>query len=160
MKIPRAKIQEGIDLLKININDFLDTAEILNKENKTLHAFIAAEFALEEFGKIQILKEAFDKNNNDPVEVKGRYYKSHPDKEEKAWEILDPEYKIIKSGGVEEGFEGKHGIGFEKETKTGHPTRKDVAFVDYDEDLGAWHVGREINPVLLQNLIKYLRKKT
>jgi hypothetical protein len=52
------------------------------------------------------------------------------------------------------------GIGFEKETKTGHPTRKDVAFVDCDEDLGIWHVGREINPVFLQNLIEHLRQKT
>jgi AbiV family abortive infection protein len=160
MRIPRARIQEGIDLCKKNVNDFLDTAEILNKTHRSLHAFIAAEFALEEFGKIQILKEAFEDSNSDPVEVNKRYWIRHPDKEEKAWEELDPEYKIVKSGSFEEGFEGEHGIGFEKETKAGHPTRKDVAFVDFDEDLSVWHVGREINPVLLQNLIEYLRQKT
>jgi AbiV family abortive infection protein len=103
---------KGIDLCKKNVNDFLDTAEILNKANRTLHAFIAAEFALEEFGKIQILKEVFEKNNSDPVEVNGHYFRSHPDKEEKAWEELDPEYKIIKSGGFEEDFEGEHGYWF------------------------------------------------
>jgi hypothetical protein len=125
-----------------------------------LHAFIAAEFALEEFGKIQILKEAFEKSNSDPLEVNRHYLRYHPDKEEKAWEELDTEYEIIKSGGFEEGFESEHGIGFEKETKTGHPTRKDVAFVDFDEDLGVWHIDREINPVFLQNLIEHLRHKT
>jgi AbiV family abortive infection protein len=152
MKIPRAKMQDGIDLCRKNVNDFLDTAEILNKAHRTLHAFIAAEFALEEFGKIQILKEAFEKSSSDPVVVNGYYLKRHPDKEEKAWEELDPEYKTIKSGGFEEGFEGEHGIGFEKETTTGHPTRKDVAFVDFDENLGVWHVGREIDPILLRFL--------
>ena len=150
MRIPRVRIQEGVDLCKKNVNDFLDTAEILNKTHRTLHAFITAEFALEEFGKIQILKEAFEDSNSDCVEVNKRYWISHPDKEEKAWGELELEYRTIKSGGFEEGFEGEHGIGFEKETKTGHPTRKDVAFVDFDEDLGVRHVGRDINPILLQ----------
>lgn len=159
MKIPRVKMQEGIDLCKKNVNDFLDSAEILNNARRTLHAFILAEFALEEFGKIQILKEALEKNNSDPVEVNRHELLHHPSKEKQAWEELDSKFRVIKSGGFEEGFESRHGVGFEMETTTGHPTRKDVAYVDFDESLGVWHVGREINPLLLRNLIEYLRQR-
>jgi AbiV family abortive infection protein len=159
MKIPRAKMQEGIDLCKKNIHNFLDSAEILNQAHKTLHAFILAEFALEEFGKIQILKKGFEKSVADPIEVNRHDFIDHSEKEKEAWKQLDPKYSIIKVGGFEEGFEGKHGIGFEKETKTGHSTRIDVAFVDFDEDLGVWHIGREIDSLLLQNLIEHLRQK-
>jgi hypothetical protein len=159
LKIPRGKMQEGIDLCKKNVNDFLDSAEVLNNAHRTLHAFILAEFALEEYGKIQILKEALEETNNDLVEVNRHDLLHHQHKEKEAWEELDSKFRVIKSGGYAEGYESRHGIGFEKETTTGHPTRKDVAFVDFDEGFGVWHLGREIKPLLLQNLIRYLRQK-
>jgi AbiV family abortive infection protein len=94
----------------------------LNSANRTLHAFILAEFALEEYGKIQILIETLEKTNNDPVEVNRHNLLHHPYKENEAWKELDSEFRAVKTGRFEEGFESRQGIDFEKETTTGHPT--------------------------------------
>ena len=89
MRIHRAKMPELIELCKRNILDFLESAEILNKSDNTVHASILVGFALEEYGKIMILEDAL-KKHNDPVVVDRCKFTNHDFKEQKYGHVLIP----------------------------------------------------------------------
>jgi hypothetical protein len=59
-KIPKASVQKGIYKCKDNIADYLKDSLLISNTCRLYHAIISLEFALEEFGKILLLKEAFD----------------------------------------------------------------------------------------------------
>lgn len=50
--VPRAKMQQGIDLCRINVADFLEDAKLVIAENRLNHAYVSVQFAIEELGKL------------------------------------------------------------------------------------------------------------
>jgi hypothetical protein len=159
MRIPRSKIQQGIEFCKGNILNFLESAEILNKADRTIHASILVDFALEEYGKTMVLEDVL-KQHHDPVIIDRGEFINHTKKEQKVWTRLDPKYRKIKVGGFEKDFESFHGYGFGSEIVTSHITCIECAFVDFDESQSLWHVGLPVKTRDLQNLIEYLKEET
>jgi AbiV family abortive infection protein len=92
-QVPRARMQEGIDLCKTNISDFLKDARLILAQNRLNHAYVITEFAVEEFGKAAILKEAWATSSTDPIVLGENVFTSHKGKSAKAWTVLDPNYR-------------------------------------------------------------------
>lgn len=161
-EIPRAKMQEGIALCKKNIRDFLNSADVLVKDGKLDHATICAEFAVEELGKILMLRDEYRKNLIDAFEVPMTVFTNHKGKVDRAWQYLDPKYRMISKGGFERREDGKLGFdrGFEQVTYASHKTRLECAFVDFYESSNQWYVGRNIDPTKLHEQIEHVREKT
>ena len=80
VEIPRNKFQNGIESVKNNISNFLDSAEILIRQDKLDHANILTEFSIEELGKILMLKDEYEKQKSDPVKIPRHILKSHKGK--------------------------------------------------------------------------------
>jgi AbiV family abortive infection protein len=156
IEIPKARIQEGIDLCKTNIIDFLNDAKLMIAEKRLNHAYVSIEFAIEEFGKAIMLRESLESSTTDPVIVRDSVFKSHKGKSEKAWSVLDSKFKTIYDEGYfdEAFFDFKY---FETNTKASHDTRLQCAFVDYDGH--RWFIGRNIKEKLLNELINHIESK-
>ena len=166
-EIPRAKVQEGIDLCKKNIYVFLETAENLIKSDNLNHAAILLEFGIEEFGKILLLKDEYTKDT-DPVQVPDIVFRNHKHKSERAWKIgdadaLDANYKMLSDGGFERSDDEKQGFAraFEQAIYISHYIRMECAFVDFDENEKDWFLGHEhLVRERMQNLLEHIREKT
>lgn len=155
--IQRKLLQKGIDLCKANITDFLKDAQLIMAEGRTNHAYVIVEFAIEEFGKIIMIKEAFNSDLNDPFKVNGEVFSDHKGKSEKAWEILDPKFRIIFDEGMWQEGCWQRGVWEKQENTTAsHKTRCDCAFVDFTAS--KWIVGRDIKKDLLENLITHIEE--
>jgi AbiV family abortive infection protein len=146
--IPKAKIQEGIELCKSNIRDYLKDARLIILEGRLNHAYIFVQLAIEEFGKTVMLKEALQSATSDPILVSHTVFDSHKNKPEKAFTILDPKVRRIHQGGYGTGF----ARGFDISTEVEHNTRLDCAFVDFDGNY--WFRGRTIDKNKLEALIQ------
>lgn len=153
--IPRAKMKEGIDLCKSNILDYLKDARLIMSDGRLNHAYVSVQFAIEEFGKIVMLKDALMASTNDIVTVKGSVFTSHKGKSPNAWRILDQKFKTIFGEGDFDDEDFSH-VSFVTDTKASHDTRLDCAFVDFDE--GIWHIGRDIKQKLLEELINHIEE--
>ena len=163
--IPREKMQQGIKLCKENIHVFLETAEKLVDSGNLNHAAINIEFAIEEFGKILMLKDEFAFGSN-PVQLPSNF-RNHKGKSERAWKTSDSDaleisYKMISDGGFERSDNGKQGFSraFQQVINISHFIRMECAFVDFDENEKEWFVGHsQISKNRLQNLIEHMREK-
>lgn len=151
-------MQEGIDLCKKNILDFLEDARLLIERGRLNHAFVSVEFAIEELGKIVMLKEALTSSDAEPVLVEEDVFRKHRGKSKKAWTVLDSKFRAIYDEGHfnDEYFDFRD---FFTDTKASHETRLQCAFVDFDESGSKWHIGRDIKETLLVNLIKHMEEK-
>ena len=151
--IPRELMQNGIDLCKQNVSDFLKDAKLIVSEGRLDHAYVIVEFAIEEFGKIVMLNEALSLNTNDPILVNESVFKSHNEKSTKAWVILNPKYRIIFDEGAydENVYDPRF---YQTNTTASHNTRLEFAFVGFDGN--RWVLGREIKKSLLENLITHV----
>lgn len=151
--VPKKLMQQGIDLCKRNITDFLSEAQLTITKGKLNHACISVEFAIEELGKILVLRDAM-KSVADPVFINGKEFCSHTRKSEKAWAVLDSNFRTIFEGDFEEeDFDHRD---FLTNTTASHETRLDCAFVDYYD--GDWYLGRDIDKERLVNLIKHIEE--
>lgn len=167
LEIPRKKMQNGINLCKENIRIFLETAEKLVESGNLNHAAINIEFAIEEFGKILLLKDEFAKGS-DPVQVPRNLVTTHIGKSERAWktgdaDTLDISYKMISEGGFERSDNGKQGYsrGYSQVINISHFIRLECAFVDFDENAKEWFLGHsQLANDRMQNLIEHIRQKT
>jgi AbiV family abortive infection protein len=149
-------MQEGIEKCKNNITDYLKDASLIAQAGRYYHAIISLEFALEEFGKILLLKETMNNCKGDSININSNEFCSHDRKVERALKILDPshKYRILFESFAERGlFEA--GM-LEGETVIGDSTRLDCAFVDFIDN--AWTVGRNIKPAFLQDLADVIEK--
>jgi len=153
--VPRKLMQQGIDVCKRNITDFLADAKLIMDDGRINHAYVMVEFAIEELGKIIMIKEAYNSDLNDPFRVKGEVFGDHKGKSEKAWEVLDKKYRLIFDEGVFEEGVCERGIAAEN-TEASHKTRCECAFVDFAGSI--WIVGRDIKKDLLQNLIAHIEQ--
>jgi len=151
--IPRKLIQQGIDLSKSNVTDFLCDSKLIIAEGRLNHAYVLVEFAIEEVGKIVMLKEALGLSTNDPVEVIEKVFTSHKEKANKAWTFLDPKYRTIYDEGVfDEGIFDPDI--FQTNTTASHETRLQAAFVDFNGT--QWLLGRDIKKNLLEDLVTHI----
>jgi len=151
--IPRGLMQNGIDLCKQNVSDFLKDAKFMVREGRLDHAYVIVEFAIEEFGKIVMLNEALSLNTNDPVLVKESVFKSHNEKSTNAWVVLNPKYRIIFDEGAydESVYDPRF---YQTNTTASHNTLLDCAFVGFDGN--RWVLGTKIKQSLLENLITHV----
>jgi AbiV family abortive infection protein len=158
-EIPRAKFDEGINKIKMNVMNYLDSAEGLLMTNKD-HTAIFTEIAIEELGKILMLKDEYENNYSDIIEVPESIFRTHRGKSDRAWKFLNQDYKMISRGGFERSDDGKMGFerGFKQVTFASHNTRLECAFVDF-ESSNEWYVGRNIDPVKLKEQIDHIREK-
>jgi AbiV family abortive infection protein len=138
--IPKIKVPQGIQLCKENISDFLNDARNILSNGKSYHAYVSFEFALEEFGKIIILKKALNDPNNttDTAQVDEIVFTSHKDKCDKAIEVLGKDFESLYNGAWPKGM-WKPNMWGETEVAIGHNTRLKCAFVDYVNN--EWHIG-------------------
>jgi len=156
--IPRKLMQKGIEVCKRNITDFLADANLIMAEGRINHAYVMVEFAIEEFGKIKMIKDAFNSDLNDPFRVKGAVFGDHKGKSEKAWEVLDPKFRIIFDEGMwKEGTWQRGTWEKQEDTTASHKTRCECAFVDFTGSI--WIVGRDMKKDLLQSLIIHIEEK-
>ena len=157
--IPRKLMQKGIDLCKANIADFLNDAKLIMAEGRMNHAYIMVEFAIEEIGKIVMIKEAFDQDPHDPFRVKGEVFGTHRGKSEKAWEVLDPKFRLIfDEGRTAKGLFVRGMWQNQEDVEANHKTRCECAFVDFVGE-SIWIVGTDIKKNLLENLINHIEEK-
>ena len=154
--ILKSQIPHGIELCKQNIADFMDDTRIIMKKGKINHAYISFEFALEEFGKIIMLKEApTNPITKDKVVMSNNFFK-HNKKCEIAIEKLGNEFKSVYDMNwfLREEL-GLYPLWFG--TKTSHKTRTECAFVGYRND--EFVIGKPIDPVKFTKLINLLEEK-
>jgi AbiV family abortive infection protein len=154
--VPRARMQEGIEKCKGNIADYLKDACIIAETGRLYHAIISLEFALEEFGKIVLLKETLDNDKSDALKIDGNEFCSHNRKVERALKILDPlqKYRVLFETVFERGV-FVAGM-WEGETVIGDRTRLDCAFVDFINN--NWALGRNIKPAYFQDLVTLIQQ--
>ena len=155
--VARNQLQEGIDKCKLNVADYLSETELLMSKGKFSHATILVEFAIEEFGKILVIKRAFELDPNDPFKIRGDKFYDHRTKEKKAWTVLNKKYQILFDEGVclpNTVFE--RGVAVEY-TLANHDNRLRSAFVDYCS--GQWLLGVDVKEICLQNLIQHMREE-
>lgn len=106
------------------------------------------QLAIEEFGKIVMLKDAFESSSTEFISVNNYVFTSHKLKTERAFSILNPELREIHTGGFGKGFFR----GFDISTEVNHKTRLDCAFVDFIEN--SWFLGRIVDREKLEALIR------
>jgi AbiV family abortive infection protein len=155
-QIPKNTFPKGIRLCKENIANFLSDARSILTNGKTYHAYVSFEFALEEFGKIVMLKEALNDPNNltGIAQVDEIVFTSHRDKCDKAIKVLGKDFETLYDGIWVKGL-WVPGIWYEAETEVGHNTRLKCAFVDYANN--DWTIGEKaITSLNLADLINKL----
>jgi AbiV family abortive infection protein len=126
-------------------------------QGKLDNALILIEFGIEEFGKILIIKRAFESDPNDPFKITAKKFYDHEKKSKKAWTVLNKKYKILFDEGVclpNTLFE--RGVAVEY-TLADHEGRLRSAFVDYCS--GQWLLGCDIKEDYLKGLIAEIRNK-
>jgi AbiV family abortive infection protein len=141
-------MQEGIDKCKENIADYLHETKLIVKEGKLYHAVISAEFALEEFGKLLLLKDIMRDDPSPNVTIDGKQFCDHDGKARRALSEFDPtnKYRILFQI-----WDGVWKAGIWEDTEIGNLTRLKCAFVDFLNN--RWTLGTEIDPTLFQEFI-------
>jgi AbiV family abortive infection protein len=152
-KVPRTRIQEGIDLCKKNIVDYLQDARIIANEERFYHAVISAEFAVEELGKILLLKHSL-KKGSEPVEIDGEEFCNHYKKAERSWnKVLDRKYRVLFSLWEDGMWED----GMWEKTELTEATRLECAFVDFIDN--QWVLEKPIDAKLFLDFISHFEEK-
>jgi len=164
IKIPLEKLREGIQYSLKKSEEHLVGAEVLIERNLLSGAVALIEFAIEEFGRAQALREKLRKGSED---VERSLFSSHDYKYEKAWTVLPEELKTIYEGTFDTAVLGEATLGemalgetvsgVEKETISPR-TRLDATFVNYDEHEKEWKVGVPAEKEKLEIIIKGIRE--
>ena len=154
--VPRTRMLEGIEKCKKNIGDYLQDARIIAGEGRLYHAVISAEFAVEELGKILLLKESMNRGN-DNVVIDGEEFCSHPKKAERAWSnILDRKYQVL----FEETWDNARwdtALWNGRKTVISNKMRLECAFVDFIDN--NWTLELDIDVNLFLEFIAHVEEK-
>jgi AbiV family abortive infection protein len=156
-EIPVSEFPKGFEKCKENIFDFLKESKTILAIGKICHAYIYFEFALEEYGKIKMLKQSLANATSDKVLVNNKVFRSHENKCEEAILALGSEFESIYEGVWEKGVWAK-GVWYAEETEVSHKTRLKCAFVDYLNN--EWVTGVTLNQANFSHLINELEKRT
>ncbi len=157
--IPKSRLQDGINRCKENVTDFLLDVRLIADAGRFDHAIISLEFALEEFGKALLLKEAL-KNKSDPVTINGVEFCNHDKKAKKALEIIDPAhiFRVLFGGYFPPEYFGNYFTeGYWGGTTINNDLRLSCAFVDFIEN--NWTKKRSINPTSFLNLVEIIEQE-
>jgi AbiV family abortive infection protein len=66
--IPEKELEKGIELILQNVKSLLDSASSLHENNRFLHSTVFSIFAMEELGKLELLKDYRNKRQNLPIQ--------------------------------------------------------------------------------------------
>ena len=157
--VRRTLMQKGIDLCKGNITDFLQDALIIAKEKRLCHAVISAEFALEEFGKLLLLRDSMNNVVTDVISIDGKEFCNHDAKAERALTFLDKEkkYRVLFYEGMWQRETWAPGMWPEEIIEISSATRLACAFVDYVNN--DWILGTKIDEDLFQEFVAHFKQK-
>ena len=153
-RIPISHVQKGIEYCIVNALAYLDDARMILSKRRSGHAYVSVQLAIEELGKIILLKERRDKASKkiDEWEVSIKVkeeWKNHKYKAQKAWNMLDPNIKVIHT----------HIPRLEKDdTLASHLTRLECAYVDFHEKSQSWRLGPVIDKQKLEMLIENVER--
>jgi len=153
-------MQKGIEKCRENVKDYLEDARLIADSGRLNHAVISLQFAIEEFGKLLLLKESLNNANTDPVEINGKDFCNHDNKTEKALKVVDPQskYRLLFRGYFGNHFpRGHFPLGYFGGRKISNKLRLDCAFVDFVN--GKWTSGRLINSQRFHELVDIVEQE-
>ena len=156
MKIPRNKVQEGIDLCKKNVLNYLNEARMIAQKGSLHHAYVNVQLAIEETGKALWLNDEPQKSSSDPVDVPDVVFgknggRSHWEKFKRASRMLNPDLLWVCKGAFDsKDFDPKD---FDVGTEASPKTRLLNAYVNFDEEKQEWYIGCDIDESILNALI-------
>ena len=121
------------------------------------HAVTLTEFAIEELGKIIVIKRAFELDSGDPFRIKASKFYDHEIKAKKAWTLLDKKFKVLFDEGVcLPNTVFVRGVAVEY-TMADPEGRLRTAFVDYCAE--QWLLERNVKEDYLKALVAEIRDK-
>jgi AbiV family abortive infection protein len=160
VEIPREKIPEGIKRSVKEIERYLSDAKLLIENKSLRHALIMVQFAIEELGRVNILKKRFEEaESKDIVEVEDILFGgrgSHKYKEDEAWRLLDSELRTIHEGDFNRRDFSRD---FDVDEVLNHSTRLEITFVAWDESTKDWKILPTIDAENVQELIRAIERK-
>lgn len=156
LKIPRNLFQDGIDLCKKNVLNYLNEAKMIARKGSLHHAYVNVQLAIGEMGKTILLKDGLQKSSTDPVDVPDVVFgingkRSHWVKFEKASKMLDPDLLYVCKRTFNRKIFNRKILNVSKEASPN--TRLDNAYVHYDKNRKRWFIRCEIDKSILDALI-------
>jgi AbiV family abortive infection protein len=153
LKIPTAKIQEGMKLALRKCEEHLSNAETLISKNGISDAVALIEHSIEEFGRAVALSQKL-KVGSEQVEI--QLFRSHDYKYNMAWTVLPSSLKTIYEGTFDVAAFASSDFDVEGETIS-PMTRLDATYVNYDEKSEQWKSGIRADSSKLSDIIKGIR---
>jgi len=153
--------QEGIDLCKKNVLDYLNEAKIIARKGFLNHAYVSVQLAIEETGKIIWLKDELENSSADPVDAPDAIFgkdggKSHREKFKRAKERLNPDLLWVCRGIFNHKiFNWKV---FNAGREASPETRLLNAYVDFNEKKQKWYIGCKIDKSKLDAIIQNIEQ--
>ena len=159
-RIPISLVQKVMEACRINALAYLDDARMILSKGRFGHAYVSVQIAIEELGKLVLLKERRDeawKTGKWEVSIKVKEeWKNHRYKAQKAWTMLNPDLKHLHVGALNaKVFDRK---AFDVSTEASHITRLEYAYVEFDEESQSWYLGPVIDKSRLEALIQNVEK--
>lgn len=158
MKIQRTVLEEGVELCKKNILDYLEEARVIAETGSLNHAYVLVQFAIEELGKALCLEDELRYGAAETIDVSETIFgkkgnKSHRIKFERAARVLDRRNLLVYRR-----IEPRKGVISEVE-EASPELRLIYAYVDFDEDEQKWHVGYDIEQTRFLHLIENIEEE-
>ena len=146
-RIPLSEVIRGMNYCKVNALNYLKDARLILLEKRIEHAYISVQIAIEELGKMILLKEYAEKarkNGADKLLINIRdEWKNHDYKTNKAFQIIDQKLRILhKKTRLDKA-----------DTVVSNTTRLECGFAEFIEDSGIWWLGSVIDRPDLEALI-------
>jgi len=160
MRIPEAKIKEGIAISLRTAKMHLDSAELLIRNDFSGNAVVLLEFAIEEFGRAVYLRERL---HNGLETIESALQTNHSLKYDKAFSVLPKDLKTIwentigwfPKGWFPANYFPRGYWPILKETIS-PDTRLDATFTDYDEKTQTWQSGIKTDGKRLMTIVNII----
>ena len=154
MKIPKDRIQQGVELSIANSGRYVEDCKVLLQSKSLSHAVVMAIFACEEFAKAGFLLECLEKQKKEGiVEVNKKIFSSHEFKIQYARKLgLTLIMESSRLGYARLPFK----LGGE-DVVASPELRLDCAFVDYKD--GKWNLGTDSQMSSIQQFLYEIEEK-
>jgi AbiV family abortive infection protein len=162
LKILKNLFQDGIDLCKKNVLDYLNEAKMIIRKGSLHHAYVSVQLAIEEMGKAIWLKDELKNSSTDPVDVPnvifgiGSGKESHKRKFEKASKMLNPDLLHVCKGIFNRKIFDPNIFDVGKQASP--ETRLENAYVNFYEKTQKWSIGCNIDKSALNALIRNIEQ--
>jgi len=155
-RIPKAKLDEGIELCVDNAKRFVGSGASLAVTGDVYVAAILVSVGVEEYGKAIWLKE-YHSHNEDPLVVDGAVFKDHEQKIKKAEETLPDGTLFLKSGAFDPKSFSRDS--FDIGTPVDLMTRLEQLYVDWSETKRDWSRKPRVEVAKIQNCAKIVSER-